>query len=323
MPDPLKQSISATQAPALFDASPYLTKWMLYRWFKFGEDARGVGDNRMDWGTRMEPLCLAAAAEDLHFDVHPTRAPDGTQPYVRNGLLGCTRDAEIICPDRGPGALETKCAFDGQVWMRDWNGGKTPPRQHELQIQMQMKVGDGTTSFKWGVLAAWYAGEMFYFERKPMPDLWAALDAEAAKFFADVAAGNEPDPFGVPIEAPLLAQVYPTVLGKVLDLSKLEHSDKKSPLAYSTAEAVRMMEWHSGERLGHDRAEKAIKAKLFGLAKDAEQVLLPHGVGYRIKESPRAGFYVKPSVVRKLDAFVPEDTPEGDISVFDGVDLGG
>lgn len=323
MPDSTKQSISATQVPALFNASPYLTKFMLYRWFKYGDEVISPTNNRMDWGLLLEPLCLAQAGKDLFFDVRPTRREDGTQPYVRNGLIGCTRDAEIICPDRGPGALETKCVFDYGTWMREWDGGKKPPRHHELQLQSQMFVGDGFNSFKWGVLAAWCGGEMKYFERKPMPDLWKAMEVEAAKFFADLEAEREPDPFGAAIELPLLAKVFPTEIGSELDLSKFDPASKEFGDALAYAESARMMNWHDAERLGHDRAAKALKARLFALAKSNERVLLPHGISVTVSQSPRAGCTVNPSVTTSLKAFVPDNLPEGDLSVFDNAEIGG
>jgi hypothetical protein len=120
----------------------------------------------MQWGKKLQPLIIAQASEELRLEVRPNEADD----YHRRGFLGCTRDATIICPDRGPGALETKCVFDYGVWMRDWHGGKFVPRNHEIQLQQQMLVGDGTgPAYEWGVVCAWVAGEQHYFERKPMP----------------------------------------------------------------------------------------------------------------------------------------------------------
>lgn len=105
----------------------------------------------MDWGTRLQPLIIEQAARDLKLDVFPC------DTYVRNGNLGCTRDAEIICPDRGPGALEVKAVFDYKTWMREWDGGNSVPRHIEIQHQTQMLVGDGKVPFSWGVIAAWVA----------------------------------------------------------------------------------------------------------------------------------------------------------------------
>lgn len=307
MPDPLRQTISATEASALFDVSPYITRWMLYRRFAHGEEAYVTPHARMDWGTKLEPLVLAQAAEDLKIEIRPNRDGEGKQAYVRNGLLGCTRDAEIFCPDRGPGACETKCVFDYRTWMTEWDGGNRPPRHHEIQLQQQMKVGDGKTSYQWGVEVVWVAGEVLYFERKPIPKFWNALDAEASRFFADVTAGNEPEPFGSPREYPLLAEVFPIEEEKVLDL-------REDPNGRALAEKVRLYDYHRKQRLGHTKGEDAIKMELRVVGKDHGKILLPHGINVTLKQN-KTGVGMK--------AFVPADVPEGGLNDFEEADLAG
>lgn len=310
MPDPSRQTVSASQASAMFNVNPYMTRWMLWRWLKFGDEAPDPEDNRMGWGTMMEPLLMQAAAKELRYEIRPTRRPDGTQPYITNGLLGCTRDAEIICPDRGPGALEMKCAFDYHVFMDKWGGGKKPPRHNEVQLQTQMKVGDGKTSYKWGMLGLWCGAEMFYFERKPVTELWAELDTEAARILQEVRDGKEPDPFGDPVEAELIKRAFVTVEGTVIDMRDLQ----QHPGAMKLAEDVRLLEWAAAERLGHEKTEKTIKAKINALIKDNETLLLPNGITATAKTSPRAGFTVKPTTVRSLKTYVPAGA--ADISSF-------
>jgi hypothetical protein len=78
---------------------------MLWQHFTNGVPINVEPNSRMAWGLKMQPLVLEQAAADLRFEV----IPNGENAYHRCGLLGCTRDAMIICPDRGPGALETKC----------------------------------------------------------------------------------------------------------------------------------------------------------------------------------------------------------------------
>lgn len=297
MPDPTKATISATEVPALFGASPYLTRWMLYKKFADGVELDGAADNRMDWGSRMQPLLLAQAAEDLRLEVRPNEA------YVRNGLIGCTRDAEIICPDRGPGALETKCVFDYGVWMRDWAGGKTPPRHYEIQLQVQMYVGNGDASpFHWGVLGAWVGGEMKYFQREPIPELWDEFHKEAKRFFDDVANKREPNPFGEPVEMALLQRLYPPKVGTSVDFTS-------HPRAEELAEQIRMMNYHGAERLGHEKGERAIKALLKALLGDAEEATFAHGIKVTQKQQSRAGHTVKPSTFTTISAFVPDNAP--------------
>lgn len=298
MPDITRKTLSATETPALFGASPYTTRWMLLRRFIHGDQIDDPADNRMNWGQRMQPLLLAQAAEDLHLEVRP----NATDEYVRRGLLGCTRDAEVICPDRGPGALETKCVFDYRTWMETWDGGKTLPRHIEIQTQQQMLVGDGVTPFGWGVIAVWVCGEISYFERKPIPELWTAIEVEAFKFFDDVEAKLEGEPFGDPVEVPLLSRLFKPQPGKTIDFTA-------HPKAAALAEQVRMMQYHATERSGHEKGEKVIKALLKALMTDAEEATFLHGIKVRAKKVDRAGYTVKPSSYTTLDVFVPDNTP--------------
>jgi hypothetical protein len=298
MPDPTKATLSATQTPALFGASPYLTRWMLARHFIHGDPIDSPEHNRMNWGTKMQPILLAQAAEDLRLEVRPNAGDD----YVRHGLLGCTRDADIICPDRGPGALETKCCFDYGTWMETWNGGKSLPKHIEIQTQQQMMVGDGTKPFAWGVIAVWVCGEMKYFERKPIPDLWYAINIEAQKFFDDVAAKREGEPFGETIEMPLLAQIFKPVVGKVLDLTT-------HPRAEELANQAQLMNYHAAEASAHEKAAKASKALFKAVIEDAEEAILPHGIKLTATQQSRAGHAVKPSTFTTIKAYVPKDLP--------------
>lgn len=299
MPDVTRQSISATQTPALFGASPYLTRWMLARHFIYGDAIDSPEHNRMDWGKKLQPLLLAQAGEDLHLEVRP----NATDVYMRNGLLGCTRDAEIICPDRGPGALETKCCFDFRTWAETWHSGKELPRHIEIQTQQQMMVGDGAEPYRWGVIAVWVCGEMHYFERKPIPELWDAIRTEAQAFFDDVAAKREGEPFGDPVEMPLLNTLFAVAPGMSIDLTT-------HPKARELANQAGMMLWHAQERGGHERAEKAIKAMFKALLGDAEEAVLPDGVRVRQKQQSRAGYTVKPTKFTVIEAFVPDGQQE-------------
>src|ERR1700719_3590099 len=173
MPDPNRITLSATEAPALFGASPYLTKFMLYHKFANGENIEKPADERMNWGKLMQPIIIEQVAKERGLEVIPN--PD---LYVRRGLLGCTRDATIIAPGIGPGALEIKCVFDYRAWMQKWNGGKTVPREVEIQLQQQMYVGqDGHINqldgqhYLWGLICVWVCADLYYFERKPITDL--------------------------------------------------------------------------------------------------------------------------------------------------------
>lgn len=294
MPDPKRQTISATEAPGLFNVSPYVTRWML--WQKFAKDVEidATEDNRMSWGKKMQPLLIEQAAEDLKLEVHPNEG----DVYHRRGLLGCTRDATIICPDRGPGALETKVVFDYRIWMDKWKGGDAPPKEYEIQLQQQMLVGDQCNDpdedfgmYRWGVIAAWVCGDMYYFEREPIFDLWNKINDEAKAFFDSVIQKREPDPFGAPIEIEWLTKLLPVVERKVINLVDDPKGREFVQIAkdYQAAKAL--------ERENHKIAEP-LRAKLLAIAMDAQEIWLPEMIRVQIGGSEKA---------KRLNIFIPEN----------------
>ena len=270
MPDPKRATISATQIPALYNESPYLTRWMLFHWLH-GNEVEQDEDGRMRWGKLMQPLLLEEAARELAFEV----LPNADDEYVTNGPLGCTRDAVVICPDRGPGALETKCVFDYRQWMQRWAGGKLPPRDIEMQLQAQIAVGNGHTPYSWGIIAVWLAGSMYYFERPAKHDLIDDMRIEAKRFLAASAEFVEPDPFGAAIENPLIAQLFP----------ETKPSSEQVLPDESLAEAAAMYEFTKAEAAGLSRAENEWRAKLLAAAGDIEKTYLPGGTVLTVKKS--------------------------------------
>lgn len=281
MPDPEKKSVSATQASALWNLSPYVTRWMLWQHFANGMSIEPETiDDRIREGKRMQPLVLERAANELRLQVIPN-----DESYVRRGQIGCTRDAVIVCPDRGPGALETKCVFDYRTWMTEFGGGAFVPRQMEIQLQVQMLVGDGRDPYEWGVLAIWVAASQFYFERAPMPDLWRDLVTEADKFFEDVATWREPDPFGMPVELPYLEAVYPTKEGTVLDLREREDAD----LFVDKAKAFLRTRAVANE---NKKIADAYRAEFIATLKGHELALLAGGGSLRMGKRNRLTVYV-------------------------------
>ena len=249
MPDPTHKTVSASQIAALWNKSPYQTRWMLYHSHRDIAPA-DTPHSRMNWGKRMEPLLLEAAAEDLRLEI----AED--QRYVRRGPIGCTRDATANDPQRGPGALETKCVFDYRQWMQRWDGGKRPPEDILLQVHAQMFVGDGETPFDWGTVAVWICGEMEYFPIERSDELFAQMEDAAQVFLDQVAEDAEPDPFGLEMELPVLKLLYQSTTPLTLT------SDD-----YELGEAARMYDWLTSTARAHTNAAKQIKTQLLAAAR--------------------------------------------------------
>jgi hypothetical protein len=300
MPDPARQTVSATESPALLGASPYITRWMLWQRFANGIEAPREVNSRMQWGLDMQPLIIKRVASDRKMEAIPNEGDS----YFRRGVLGCTRDATIVAPDIGPGALEIKCVFDYETWARRWNNGATVPRDIELQLQQQMYVGDpGGESYKWGLIAVWVCADLYYFERKPIGDVWSLLKWEAANFLNSVKRREEPDPAGVSVEAPLLRELFPTRPDSVLDLS--DDTDH-----VKSAERVSMYKTMKEQATGCGAVAEEERLKLFALAKGNQFVKLPCGVSYRVQKSGK-GYTIIPYVP---DVPLPPPPPKHDIA---------
>jgi len=196
MPDPLKKTLSATQIPALFDKSPYVTRWLLWQHYRNGAELEFEPNERMEWGTRLEPAIFQATCERLNLaGEHHT-----SQTYFRHRALpiGCTPDGTIHDLNRGPGAVECK-NVDWLQWKDNWTDTAAPDHI-ELQIQTQMLVRDQ----RWGIIACLVGGnELRLYHREPDPDLHERIITEADEFLASVREGREPDPMGRDIELPL------------------------------------------------------------------------------------------------------------------------
>ena len=329
MPDASRQTISATQMSALFGASKYDTPFTIYHHL-IGNNVEKVEDNRMSAGTRFEAPVIAWAAEDLGVaKVVPNRDDTGRQRYITRGLLGCHRDADMFDGDKGWGALETKMIFDYRVLMQEWEGGETPPKMHEIQLQQQMYIGTPETGpFKWGVLTACCGGELMHFHREPMPELWEAFDKAAADMFENIKLGAEPDPMGLSVEHPLLNKLYPPNPKKVLDLSAIVDPDA-SPTPEELAETVRRLEYldaaramvfHSEQKSFHGKAYDDAKDRLRCLAMDNHKVLLPYGGAVEIKQSQRKEYTVKASTTTTVKPFVPAALPDNFMEKFANVE---
>jgi len=280
MPDPHRTSVSSSEVAALFGRSPYMTRWMLYHRMR-GAKVEEPENARMSWGTKMEPLILEQAAEELALRVIPNYG----RRYSRRGHLGCTRDATIIDPSRGPGTLEVKSVFDYKQWMEKWDGGATPPDHIYLQAQLQMAVGNYRNgAFKWGKIAAWVCGELQYFDIEPEPDMWNDMEAEAAALVRDVHAGKEPDPAGEPVELPWLTRFFPFNEKAVVDLRN-ERPERIGEIINAA------LDYEEAKKLCsvNDKLAERCKARLLALAQGAATIMLPGDIYVDIKSWPVAG----------------------------------
>jgi len=270
MPDPTKKTLSATQSAALFDCSPYQTKWLLWRVFSGlteMEELDAEENQRMKWGTLLEPVIFKEALRVLNIEGEYNEAQD----YVRHETLplGCTPDGRCWHPSKGLAVVQVKCV-DWLVFKNDWEDD-VPPPHIVAQVQQEMLV----VGAEYAVIPVLIGGnDLRLIELFPDLEFQAELISRAKQFFKDVEDGNEPDPLGVPIEQhELLKREYkPKAVADVTDNEE----------AFNAVQALR---YHTPLVAAGTKAIKLAKAKLLALSGGCE-IVKAHGYGVAIKQSP-------------------------------------
>jgi len=299
MPDPQNRTVSATESPALFNASPYLTRWMLWRKYARGDKIEPAETERMFWGKELQPLLTKRAAHDLKLEVHD----NVHDHYMRHStlLMGCTRDALIYDPNRGWGSLECKCVFDYGVWFREWQSGQVVPRHYEIQLQHQMICGDGEQPHAWGVIAAWVCGEMHYFERAPIEQFHGELLTAIGQFWASL-SGPEPEPFGEAVEYPLLRELFDPPPGAV----------KEDPQNYKLAEIARLYKDFRANYRFYEKGAVAARLELLkAIGHDHEALHLAGDIWVRVTKTKNNNLMVKVEI--------PDVLPDEIIDASEGI----
>jgi predicted phage-related endonuclease len=270
MPDKELKTLSATQSAALFDVSPYTTRWLLWKVFSgLAElDELDAEENeRMFWGTALEPVIFAETLRRLNLEGRY----NANQDYLRHPTLplGCTPDGEVWHPSKGKAVVQVKCT-DWLVWKNDWTDD-TPPPHIVSQVQHEMLAMEA----EWAVIPCLINGnELRLYELYPDLEFQAEIISRAKQFFKDVEDGNEPDPLGVPIEQhELLKREYkPKAVADVTD----------SEEAFDAVQALR---YHTPLVAAGEKAIKLAKAKLLALSGGCE-IVKAHSYGVAIKQSP-------------------------------------
>lgn len=278
MPDPTRKTLSATQVPALFNRSPYATRWMLHQW-ALGRINLDVGENeRMAWGKRLERVILDAAAEELKAEVH-----DVQQYLTAPGFrIGCTVETLCFHPEWGRGVIEAK-NVDWLQWRDNWTETAAPPHI-EMQLQIEMLVGNGEQPAAWGAIACLVGGnDLRLYRREFNADFIVEADLEVMQFFADVDADEAPPVAGAAVEVPFINELWPA-------------EERAEPLMLNDEEWSRtLLEYDHArtDRLNAQKVEDAAKAKLLGKCSGYADVRLPGGGGFKITRTPIAAAVIE------------------------------
>lgn len=263
MPDPTRQSVSASQASALLNVSPYATRWLLWQAFKHPEtvtlDTRP--DKRMAWGNKLQSAILAATAEQYRLDC----IENIENEYVRRGFLGCTRDGLMVEPSTGKIVVEAK-TVDRDVFRHQWANGTVPPHI-EIQVQVELYAEDASRA----IIAVLVGGnDLKFLERRPNAEIRAGLLTEAELFFLSLERDEPPDASGSAVELPALAALYPV----------RPERKRFETVERAIGEQLRTLHWAQDQRAFATRLADQTKAKVLGLIGDAEIVTAPGAHAY-------------------------------------------
>lgn len=183
--------IGASEVAALFDASPWLTRFELWHRktggistpaFNATKPDGSPENERVYWGVKLEAAIVEAACERWGYE------PVETPHRLDNGNgLGGHPDQLVICPDRGPGILEVKTAD----WLVAKEWGEEPPLNYLLQSQTYQ----GLAKVQWGDVIVLVGGnELRRFQYDFRSKLYAEIEARVVEFWRSVEAGKAPKP---------------------------------------------------------------------------------------------------------------------------------
>jgi predicted phage-related endonuclease len=239
--------VGASEAAALFDCSPYLTRFELWH-RKVGNIATPEfnalhdgtpDDERIYWGVRLEAAIIEAAKERYGYI-------DREQlPQLSNGKgLGGHPDRRVICPERGPGILEIKTAD----WLVRKQWGDEPPENYLIQSQAYQ----GLDHVEWGdVLVLVGGNKLERFKYTFRPKIYAEIERRVEAFWQSVEA-NDPPPAD-----------YTRDLDTIMDLNREGGDDTIDLTADNLAhEAAAAFLFANEARLDAEKREDAAKAEL-------------------------------------------------------------
>jgi putative phage-type endonuclease len=256
------ECITSTDCAALFDLSPYLTRFELWH-NKLDKTVTQIADNeRMRWGNRLERAIAEGVCRDNDWTGEPFKA------FVTrlDAPIGSSFDWDIRNTDGTPGILEIK-NVDGRVFNEQWTAEECPPHI-ELQLQHQLEV----IGYEWGVIAALVNGNrVVLYQRDRDAAVGAGIIKMARQLYAEIKEGKEPTP-DFTRDARTISRLYGHAEeGKVISLT-----DERAQVL-----AASYKDYAAAEKAAA-AAKEACKAELLTLCGDAERILLP---GYSISAS--------------------------------------
>lgn len=256
--------VGGSDIAALFDASPYQTHFTLWA-EKAGKSSRDWGNDRTDWGKRLEAAIAAGVSADMRWNLEKCQ---NYHHHPKVAGMGCTVDYYVIDHVDGPGIVEIKFVAEYRKFKEEWSD-KRAPVMYELQLQHQMAC----TGFSWGAICPFIGqtATLLQYERKRDEKVIARIEQRVAEFWQSIKDGKMPEITGTDRDMDVLKDLYPVIeRDKVITMPDSRLSD-----------IARMYEFASAQRYSGGKEFDRCKTILFGAMGDADCMLLP---GWRVRQ---------------------------------------
>lgn len=178
--------ITSTEVAALFDLSPYMTKFELWHKKKDQVILEIEANERMAWGDRLESVIATGIGEDKGWAVSPFKN------YMRIPDIRLGSSFDYIINDQDA-ILEIK-NVDGLIFKNQWlkdDDSFEAPDHIELQVQVQLLVS-GKNKAHIGVFVG--GNKIHLIEREPDLDIQAAIIEKTKEFWQSIYDNNPPSP---------------------------------------------------------------------------------------------------------------------------------
>lgn len=259
--------VGGSEIGALFDKSPWMTRFTLWHEKAGKIGSRDFGNDRTEWGKRLEPAIAQGVTDQMRWDLLNSRE------YYTNDLvpgMGCTLDYIVVDHIDGPGIVEIKFVAAYSTWATDWTD-KRAPTHIELQLQHQLAC----TGWGWGAIVVFIGqtATMHIYERVANGKVIGEIKRRVGDFWQSIADGKAPDPVGTAEEWAALRELYPEIeRDKVIRIEDSRISDVAQMFAYGAS-----------QRKSGAEIEAAAKVKLLAVLGDADCALIPH---YVVRQRP-------------------------------------
>lgn len=246
------KNISSTEAPVLYNASPYQTLFEMYH-AKRSDDLHLIQENeRMVWGNRLQDAIANGVAADKCWVIRPMNEYIALPEY----RLGSSFDYMI---GENEAILEIK-NVDSLVFNNKWTEDEAPAHI-ELQVQTQMLVSGITKCY---ICALVGGNRIHIIERDYNPKIGESILKQAKKFWAMTA----PPSIDFERDAKFIKELYSFAEPNKM----IEPTERLDELAICYKELQKQSKQI-------ESGLEAVKAEMLSIMQDAEKV---KGQGYSI-----------------------------------------